>query len=74
MVFRGLILTKILLRPPGGSITVFSTLFNNMNNAVLLSYAFALDPYSSLFGKPPGTSLSKSKEEANYVMDMGRRP
>ncbi len=35
----------LFLRPPGGSITVFSALFNK---AVLLSYAFALDPYNSV--------------------------
>ena len=33
------------LRPPGGSITVFSTLFNK---ADLLSYAFTLDPYNPM--------------------------
>ena len=35
---------NLALRPPGGgSITVFSAFFNK---AVLLSYAFTLDPYS----------------------------
>ena len=33
------------LRPPGGSITVFSTRFNKV---VWLSYAFTLDPYNPI--------------------------
>ena len=35
----------LLLRPPGGSITVFSTFFNK---AVLLSYALTLGPYNPM--------------------------
>ncbi len=42
------------LRPPGGSITVFSTLFNK---AVLLSHAFTLDPYNPMVLYPTGPLL-----------------
>ncbi len=43
--------TAQILRPPGGFITVFSTLFNK---AVLLSYAFTLGPYNPMVPYPTG--------------------
>ncbi len=45
-VFLTLVMNPLVsLRPTGGSITVFNTLFNK---AVLLSYAFTLDPYNPM--------------------------
>ncbi len=35
-----------MLRLPGGSVSVFSTPFNK---AVLLAYAFTLDPYNNVY-------------------------
>ncbi len=41
-----------VLRPPGGSITVFSTLFNKAD--LLSLYAFTLDPYNPMVLYPTG--------------------
>ncbi len=45
----------------GGSITVFSTVFNK---AVLLSYAFSLDPYNPMVLYPSGP-LNRTKVSGN---------
>ncbi len=52
------------LRPPGGSITVFSTVFNK---AVLLSYALTLDPYNPMV--PP--ELAEEVTSTFGPHDMG---